>query len=313
MRMLWRAGAIAGLVGFRRPHPERQDREQHDPPGQDIDDNPGNPAHRFLTIKPLRARSACRRNPWGEGTARACRVRRSVARRRPAPPPPAVADHPPARRAQAIARRPDIGDLIADVMHAAVGVAREKTAHRRALAKRLEQFDARIAELDKNGRHAVLGKLMRRQHRGAERVAIERSCRRQIGNDNGDVVQFSDHRSLITLGPHSRTGCTSISARLPMRSLIALRSARFAASRTEASSRRIVLGSDSTAAVTASRSFPEMSAVSDASTSPMREICGGAARLPARSMITEATRAPWLPTRPRCWKTVLLSGRRRLP
>ena len=53
----------------------------------------------------------------------------------------AVAEHPRALRAEPVAGGDDVLDFIAQMMHAAGRVALEKTAHRRAFAERLEQFD----------------------------------------------------------------------------------------------------------------------------------------------------------------------------
>src|SRR6266540_203559 len=70
----------------------------------------------------------------------------------------AIAEHTRASRLEPIARRLDVIDLIADMMHAAVGVAFQKSGDRRAVAKRCEQFDFSIRQRDEDRGDAVFGK-----------------------------------------------------------------------------------------------------------------------------------------------------------
>src|SRR5207237_837045 len=77
----------------------------------------------------------------------------------------AVPEHPGACGAQPIAGGDDVVDLVAEVVHTAVGVALEKAAHWRIYAERLEQLDPRVRQFDEHHRYA-----MRRQGRVREKA-----------------------------------------------------------------------------------------------------------------------------------------------
>src|SRR5690242_8155028 len=77
-----------------------------------------------------------------------------------------------ALRSQLIARRFDVGDLIADVMNAAVWIALEKSGDRGLRAERLEQLDLGVWQRDEDGAHAVLRLRDFFRHLRAKRVSI---------------------------------------------------------------------------------------------------------------------------------------------
>ena len=182
------AGALGAVPRTTSPSsscvrtPERQHREQHDPPDDEVDgDEAADPS-----LTPAPARSACRGSPWDGGRSPACHARRSSARRRRGRARPAPA---------AVARGEDVVDLVAEVMDAAGRVAFEEAA---------------IGELSPSGSISsilVLGSSTKTmvtpwsgmRHRlgnlGAERVAIERRGGREVGDGDRDMVQPADHGS----------------------------------------------------------------------------------------------------------------------
>src|SRR3989304_1104638 len=91
----------------------------------------GRPGMTVVVFMPAPTQPMSRRNPSDAGTAPACPARRSLARRRPAP--------PRALRLQAVASGADVGHLVAHVMDATIGVFIQKLRDRRTLAQRFQQ------------------------------------------------------------------------------------------------------------------------------------------------------------------------------
>ena len=102
---------------------------------------PGRHAARYGSfrpgLRPARSRSGCRRGRPGAGTAPACHGRRSSARRRRARAAPAATS-----RSRAA---PDVVDLVAEVVDAALRVALQEPGDRRAVAQRVQQLDLGVA------------------------------------------------------------------------------------------------------------------------------------------------------------------------
>ena len=74
----------------------------------------------------------------------------------------AVAEHARALADELVARRDDVGHVIADVMDAAIGVALDEFGDRRGVAQRLDELDLGIGQRHEHGDYAVL-----RQRHGA--------------------------------------------------------------------------------------------------------------------------------------------------
>ena len=79
-------------------------------------------------------------------------------------------------------------------------MAFEETAHRRVGAERFEQLDSRVGQIDEDHPDAMSRKGARRQDAGAERALIELACCREIRDDDGHMVEPSDHRPCISQG-----------------------------------------------------------------------------------------------------------------
>src|SRR5205807_2669672 len=100
----------------------------------------------------------------------------------------AVPEHPGACGAQPIAGSDDVVDLVAEVVHTAVGVALEKAAHWRIYAEGLEQLDPRVRQFDEHHGYPMRRQGTRLRDAGRERIPIEPARGREIGDDNGHMV-----------------------------------------------------------------------------------------------------------------------------
>jgi hypothetical protein len=69
---------------------------------------------------------------------------------------------------------------------------------RRVSAKRLQQFDFGVRKLDKNDRNAMRRQWMWLRHICAQHLLVELSRACEIGHDNRDVIEPSDHARDIT-------------------------------------------------------------------------------------------------------------------
>src|SRR6056297_3047926 len=85
-----------------------------------------------------------------------------------------------------VARGMDVRDLVADVVDAAGRVLLEKAVDRAVLSQRVEQ-------LDEDDPHPVIGLVLRRADRRAERASILRGRGLEVGHRDGDMVETSDH------------------------------------------------------------------------------------------------------------------------
>ena len=72
-----------------------------------------------------------------------------------------------------VARRDDVGHVVADVMDAAVGIALDEFRDRRGLAERLDEFDLGVGQRHEHGDDAVLGQRHRRGNLRPERRAVD--------------------------------------------------------------------------------------------------------------------------------------------
>jgi 2,3-bisphosphoglycerate-independent phosphoglycerate mutase len=111
----------------------------------------------------------------------------------------AVAEDARASRAQPVARGMDVIDLVADMVDPARGILLEKAPDRGILAEGVEKLDLGVRQFDEDDGDAVIGLVLRRADRGAERVAILRRSRLEIRHGNGDMVQATDHGRLRLL------------------------------------------------------------------------------------------------------------------
>ena len=80
-------------------------------------------------------------------------------------------------------------------MDAAVRIALEEFADRRALAIRLEQLDLGVGQGDEHGRDAVLGLRGRGRHLGSQRVAVDRRRLSDVAHRDRHVIEPSDHET----------------------------------------------------------------------------------------------------------------------
>ena len=100
----------------------------------------------------------------------------------------AVAEHPRSLGAEAIARRDDVFDLVADMVHAARRIAVEKAAHRRSGTERLEEFNPGIRQFDKNHPDTVPRKRLRLRDLRAKNLPIKPTRRCEIRHHDRHVV-----------------------------------------------------------------------------------------------------------------------------
>ncbi len=109
----------------------------------------------------------------------------------------ALAEHARALRHEPVARFPDVGHLVAEMVDAAIGVALEEGGDRRLVAEHAEQLDLGVGQLDEDRGHAMLGLVDLIGDLGAERVAVDRGRRLQVRHGNGNVIQTPDHKRLL--------------------------------------------------------------------------------------------------------------------
>ena len=108
----------------------------------------------------------------------------------------ALAKNPRALRHEPVARFPDVGHLVAEMVDAAVGVAFEESGNRRLVAEHAEQLDLGVGQLDEDRGHAMLGLIDLIGDLGPQRVAVDRGRRLQVRHGNGDMIQTPDHKRL---------------------------------------------------------------------------------------------------------------------
>ncbi len=98
-----------------------------------------------------------------------------------------------------VSRETDVGNLIADMVHPAAGIGLQEFRDWGIGSERVKEFDLRIGQFDKHGSHPVLRQVLWCGNFCAEQIAIGRSRRFEISNDDGDVVEASDHFYLTVL------------------------------------------------------------------------------------------------------------------
>ena len=91
--------------------------------------------------------------------------------------------------------RMDVLNFVADVMHAAAGIAVQEFLHRGTLAQWMQQLDLGVGQLDEHSGHAVVRQGRRLCHRSPERVAVQGRCGREIGHHDGNMIQLTDQDS----------------------------------------------------------------------------------------------------------------------
>ena len=82
----------------------------------------------------------------------------------------AIAEHAGAACREPVLGSEDILNLVADMMHAAIGVFFQKFGDRRVFAQRLQQFDLGVGQGDEDDANAMFGQSLRFRHLRAERV-----------------------------------------------------------------------------------------------------------------------------------------------
>jgi hypothetical protein len=73
------------------------------------------------------------------------------------------------------------------------GWAFEKTAHRRVRTERLDELDPGVRQIDEHDRDTVRRQGTRRRDAGAERALVEPARRCEIRDDDGHMIEPSDH------------------------------------------------------------------------------------------------------------------------
>src|SRR5580692_12404460 len=135
-------------------------------------------------------------------------------------------------------------------MDAAVGIAFEKLGDRRVRAQRLQEFDFRVGQLDKDNRHAVIRLGLRGGDASPKRFPIVLCRPFEIGNSDGDVIKLANHDGLRPTQTSTTSTCTC--GFLPQTALTEPRTARSMAVDTTSASRRLPGGRLSKAAKIAS-------------------------------------------------------------
>jgi hypothetical protein len=107
----------------------------------------------------------------------------------------AIAEHARAVGFESIAGGEDVLDLIAEMVHATVGIALKEFGDRGVRTQRMQKFDLRVGQFNEDDRHAVVGLRLRSGDVRAEGVAIGLRRLVEIGDGDGDVVQLADHHS----------------------------------------------------------------------------------------------------------------------
>src|SRR5580704_5526265 len=109
----------------------------------------------------------------------------------------AVAEDARALPFQAVARRDDVVDLIADMVDAAVGIALEKFRNRRPLTEWFQKLDLCIGKCNEHRGHAVIRLRYRGRDLSSERIAVDMRRLADIAHGDGDVVEPSDHAGIL--------------------------------------------------------------------------------------------------------------------
>ena len=105
----------------------------------------------------------------------------------------AITEHSRAFCPQPIPRSYDVFDLIADVMHSARRIAREKGPHRRGRAERFQQLDLRVRQFDKDDGDAMHRERAWLGDARAQNLSVCGARRRDVGHNDRDMVELADH------------------------------------------------------------------------------------------------------------------------
>src|SRR6266850_5820193 len=105
----------------------------------------------------------------------------------------AVAEDARALADQLVARRDDVGHVIADVMDAAVGVALDEFGDRRSLAERLDELDLGVGQRHEHGDDAMLRQRHRAGDFSAERAAMDFCGLFRILDRDRNVIEPAQH------------------------------------------------------------------------------------------------------------------------
>jgi hypothetical protein len=83
--------------------------------------------------------------------------------------------------------RPDVGDLVGDVVHPRPALGQE-LAHRRLLAERRQQLDAALADLQGRGFDTLVGNRLSMLEPSAEDPLVRRDRLVEVFNRNAEMV-----------------------------------------------------------------------------------------------------------------------------
>jgi hypothetical protein len=81
-------------------------------------------------------------------------------------------------------------------MHAAGRMVGEELRNRRGSAQRMQQFDLAVLQFHEHRRHAMRGQIDGRRHARTQRIPVEARRGVEIGHDDGDMVEATEHSSL---------------------------------------------------------------------------------------------------------------------
>ena len=99
-----------------------------------------------------------------------------------------VAKHPSTFRCKPGACGCDVVNFVADMVDTAGGVLIEEALDRTPLAKRIQQFDLGVGQLDENHCHTMVRQILRLLYTGAQGVPISANRSFQIRNRDGHMV-----------------------------------------------------------------------------------------------------------------------------
>src|SRR6516165_136875 len=199
----------------------------------------------------------------------------------------AISEHPSPFLDQGIAGGDDVGDLVADMVDAAVGIALQEFCDRRLVAQRLDELDLGVGQRHEDGDNAMLGQRYGLRDLGTEGCAVDSGRLLGVLHSNRDMIEPTQHRLSST--QTSRT-CTRQSGFLPHCSFTTDRTARRTDSATPSGSRRRARGRPSTVETTTSNTISSSSSPSlFFSGMPTRSTSGSSASSPC-SVIAIATK-----------------------
>src|SRR4051812_7554898 len=245
-------------------HAERQGHEQRDPPQHEVDRQPGrdeighcnNPVCSGLL-------------DFDQGAGKILWMQEQHRLAMGADLGLAIPEHPRPFLDQGVPRGNNIGDLVADMMNTAIGIALEEFRDRRGLAERLDELDLGVGQGHEHGDDAVLGQRHRRRNLRTERCAINPGSLVRVLDGDGHMIEPAQHCCppfLLTQrgrfnrpAPYTCSTCTTQIGFLPQCSLTTDLTVRRTDSAIASGSRRRARGRLSNVETTASNTMSSIS------------------------------------------------------